>query len=114
MATKYLIDVNLPRFFSTWNNESFIHQYDLGDEWADIQIWNYAKENNLTIITKDGDFSTKMILHTPPPKVVHIRLGNMKMKQFHDVISNLWPQIAELNEDYKLINVFSDRLEGIK
>lgn len=114
MAIKYLIDVNLPRFFSVWNNRNFIHQYDLGDEWADIEIWNYAKENNLTIITKDADFSAKMILQTPPPKVVHIRLGNMKMKQFHDVISSLWSQIIELNKDYKLINVFSDRLEGIK
>lgn len=113
MPPKYLIDVNLPRFFSIWNSDWYIHQYDLGDDWSDSKIWLYAKENNLTIITKDSDFSTRVMMHTPPPKVIHIRVGNMKMKQFYDVLSGLWPGVTSLNDSYKLINVFSDRIEGI-
>jgi predicted nuclease of predicted toxin-antitoxin system len=79
---KYLIDVNLPYRFSLWKGNDYIHQTDLGDEWTDAQIWNFAKENNLTIITKDCDFSNRIIFHEPPPKVIHIRFGNMKMKDF--------------------------------
>lgn len=113
MHTKYLVDVNLPRFFSIWNSELYIHQYDLGDDWPDTEIWRYAKENNLSIITKDSDFSARIMMHTPPPKVIHVRVGNMKMKQFHDTLSILWPSVINLNEDYKLVNIFPDRIEGI-
>lgn len=113
MEHRFLIDVNLPRFFSIWNSTDYIHQVDLGDEWPDSMIWQYAKENNLTIITKDSDFSSRILLHTPPPKVIHIRLGNMKMSQFYDTINALWPEVVQLNESYKLINVFSDRIEGV-
>jgi predicted nuclease of predicted toxin-antitoxin system len=53
------------------------------------------------------------MMHTPPPKVIHVRVGNMKMKQFYDVLSDLWPGVTSLSDSYKLINVFSDRIEGI-
>lgn len=55
----FLIDVNLPYYFSIWNTDEFIHQKDINDEWSDEKIWNYAKENNLTIISKDSDFLIK-------------------------------------------------------
>ena len=67
---KFLIDVNLPYHLSIWNSDNFIHQKNINDEWFDEQIWVYAKENNLTIITKDVDFSNKMMLNNPPPKVI--------------------------------------------
>lgn len=38
----------------------------------------------------------------------------MKMNQFHEVLNRLWPEINELNKDFKLINVFIDRIEGVK
>ncbi|MEZ4821876.1 MAG: DUF5615 family PIN-like protein [Ignavibacteria bacterium] len=37
-------------------------------------MWEYAKENNLTIISKDADFSSRILIKSPPPKVIHIRL----------------------------------------
>jgi predicted nuclease of predicted toxin-antitoxin system len=39
---KYLIDVNLPYYFSLWNDEKFIHQKDNNDEAKDDEIWKYA------------------------------------------------------------------------
>ena len=110
----FLIDVNLPYYFSLWNSDSFIHQKDINDEWTDEQIWKYAQENNLTIITKDSDFSNKILLHQPPPKIIHIRFGNMKMKDFYDTISKLWDDILLLNINNKLVNVFKDRIEAFE
>ena len=109
----YLIDVNLPYYFSLWNNPDYIHQKDINDEWTDEQIWSYAEQNNLTIITKDSDFSNKIMLREPPPKVIHIRFGNMKMKKFHETLSNLWQDTITLNNEYKLVNVFIDRIEAL-
>jgi len=110
----FLIDVNLPYYFSLWNTENFVHQKDINDEWSDEQIWRYAQENDMTIITKDSDFSNKILLRQPPPKVIHIRFGNMKMKDFYDTTSKLWDDILILNESNKLVNVFKDRIEAIQ
>ena len=68
----------------------------------------------MTIITKDSDFSNKMLLHDPPPKVIHIRFGNMKMKDFYDTIIKVWDDVLILNKDYKLVNVFKDRIEAFQ
>ncbi|MHA3788570.1 DUF5615 family PIN-like protein [Flavobacterium hauense] len=110
----FLIDVNLPYYFSLWNNDAYIHQKDINDEWTDEQIWKYAQENNMTIITKDSDFSNKILLHTPPPKIIHIRFGNMKMKDFFETTSRLWEDTLILNKDHKLVNVFKDRIEAFQ
>lgn len=79
---RFLIDVNLPYYFSLWKGEDFIHQRDINDEWNDGQIWEYAKQHNLTIISKDSDFSNRILFSEPPPKVMHIRFGNLRMKAF--------------------------------
>jgi predicted nuclease of predicted toxin-antitoxin system len=110
----FIIDANLPYYFSLWNTPEFIHVKDINDEWTDEQIWTYAKTNNLTIITKDSDFSNKIIFNNPPPRVIHLRFGNMKMKPFFETITKLWDDIIEINKDHKLVNVFIDRIEGIE
>ena len=110
----FIIDANLPYCFSLWNSSEFIHVKDINDEWTDEQIWAYAKTNNLTIIAKDSDFSNKIMFNNPPPRVIHLRFGNMKMKSFFETITKLWDDIVDLNKDHKLVNVFIDRIEGIE
>ncbi len=110
---KYLIDLNLPYYFSLWNSDEFIHLKDINEKFSDEEIWAYAEKNNLTIISKDCDFSNRILFKTPPPKVIHIKFGNLKMNDFFRVLTNLWMQIQELNNNYKLVNVYSDRVEGI-
>jgi predicted nuclease of predicted toxin-antitoxin system len=110
----FIIDANLPYYFSLWNTPEFIHVKDINDEWTDEQIWAYAKINNLTIITKDSDFSNKIMFNNPPPRVIHLRFGNMKMKPFFETITKLWDDIVEINNGHKLVNVFIDRIEGIE
>ncbi len=110
---KFLIDVNLPYYFSIWNNKEYIHMIDINDTWEDNMIWEYVKKNSLVIVTKDRDFSEKILFSNPPPRVIHIKFGNVKMKQFYLLIENRWQQICKISEDYKLVNVFHDRIEGI-
>ena len=64
-----------------------MHQKDINDEWSDEKIWIYAKENNLTIISLDSDFSNKIIMSSPPPKVIHIRFGIWK-EHYLDLVAN--------------------------
>jgi len=110
---RYVIDVNLPYYFSLWRGPDYIHLRDVNDEWLDSQVWDYAREQDLTIVSKDSDFSVRALAEPPPPRVIHIRFGNLKMRAFHERISEIWPTVCELSERYRLVNVFEDRIEAI-
>ncbi|MBU1668698.1 DUF5615 family PIN-like protein [bacterium] len=110
---KYIIDANLPYYFSLWRDEAYQHVIDTDPHMKDSEIWVYAKENKLTIVTKDADFSELVLLNTPPPKVIHIKLGNMKMKAFHQAIDKIWDKVLAMSDEYKLVRVYADKIEGI-
>ena len=110
---KYIIDANLPYYFSLWNSEEYIHVIDINPQMKDSEIWEFARENNLTIITKDADFTNLALLEKSPPKVIHIKLGNMTMKEFHRAIDNIWDEVLEVSSSYKLVRVYEKEIEGI-
>src|SRR5690606_33980828 len=112
--TKFLIDVNLPRKFRFWSGEEYLHLVDLDQEWADSIVRNYAKVNDLVIITKDADFSDRIIAVEPPPKVIHFKTGNMRIQEFHNFISDNWDEIKIFSLTHKLVNVYIDRITAIK
>lgn len=81
MKPTYLIDANLPNYFDLWDSPRFAHVKDLNEKWTDEEIWEYAKRNDLIIVSKDVDFSNKIIVKNPPPKGIHIKVGNLKIKE---------------------------------
>jgi predicted nuclease of predicted toxin-antitoxin system len=111
---KFLVDVNLPYHFSLWKSDDYVHQTDIDDEWTDTQIWDHARANDLTIISKDSDFSNRSIFHQPPPKVIHVRLGNIRMREFFVAMDSVWNEVLELNRNHKLVTIFRDRIEAIE
>lgn len=109
----YLIDVNLPYYFSPWQGDEYLHLRDLGDDWTDSRVWDYAKRLSLTIVSKDTDFSDRILLSDPPPRVIHVRIGNLRMRDFHQSIAGRWESICELSRLNKLVQVFPDRIEAV-
>jgi predicted nuclease of predicted toxin-antitoxin system len=67
----------------------------------------------LVIVSKDADFSERIIMQSPPPWVVHLRFGNLRRKEFHALLARVWPQVEAFLKTHKLGNVYADRLEGI-
>jgi predicted nuclease of predicted toxin-antitoxin system len=65
------------------------------------------------IVSKDADFSDRIITQSPPPRVVHLRFGNLGRNDFHALLARILPQIETLLKSHKLVNVFADRIEGI-
>jgi predicted nuclease of predicted toxin-antitoxin system len=43
---------------------------------SDGDVWQYARDNDCIIVTKDSDFRDLSVLHGFPPRVVWLRIGN--------------------------------------
>lgn len=53
------------------------HVFLLGlDQARDSEIWNYAREHDFVLVTKDADFAELGTLHGFPPYIVWLRVGN--------------------------------------
>lgn len=55
-------------------------------EAQDIDIWNYAAENDFVIVTKDVDFQQRSLLFGHPPKVVRLRVGNCTIEMVEELL----------------------------
>ncbi len=86
---------------------NYRHVYDLDDSWTDRQIWDYAKSYDHVIVSKDADFSDWVLLSDPPPRVVHVRVGNLRMREFYTAMHRVWPQVSSLINTHKLVIVQS-------
>lgn len=110
----FLFDEHLPANIQLTPSFPVVHVSVLGTSPTDTQIWQYAKQNDLVIVTKDADFSDRLMVDSSSPKVVHLRFGNMRKRAFHAFLASVWPKIEALIGNYKLIDVYRDRIEAIK
>jgi predicted nuclease of predicted toxin-antitoxin system len=77
---KLLFDENLspklPHLVGTTYPDSR-HVRELGLKGqTDEAIWNYAKVNGFTLVSKDKDFYQRALLYGAPPKFIWLCLGN--------------------------------------
>lgn len=56
------------------------------DGYSDDKIWNYAKDNKLTIVTFDGDFFEISNLKGHPPKIIWLRIGNTTTNNIFEIL----------------------------
>ena len=110
----FLLDENLPSRLQFSPGLPVIPFSKLGEHPHDSHIWVYARRHELVIVSKDADFSDRIITQLPPPWVVHLRFGNLKRQEFHARLARVWPQVEALLKTHKLVNVYADRLEGIR
>ncbi len=70
---------------------------------SDIEIWEYAKKNDYTIVTFDADFYEINMLKGQPPKIIWLRTGNTSTNNLVKLLEDNYELIYEfiLNESYK-------------
>ncbi|MBV8781161.1 MAG: DUF5615 family PIN-like protein [Phycisphaerae bacterium] len=68
----------------------------------------------LVIVSKDADFSERIMQSVSPPWIVHLRFGNMRREHYEEMLAGLWPRIESLLPAHKLIRVYSDRIESVR
>ena len=109
----FLFDENLPARLTFTPGLPVVPLSIIGTSPTDTQVWEHARQHDLVIVTKDADFSGRIILQSPPPRVVHLRFGNLRRREFHALLARVWPQVEGLLKTHKLVNVHADRVEGV-
>jgi predicted nuclease of predicted toxin-antitoxin system len=109
----FLLDENLPHRLRFTPSQPICHASDLGSQPTDDQIWAYAQSSDLVIVTKDTDFSDRILVSDPPPWVIHLRIGNLRRRDFHNFLEQVWPRVESYLPASKLINVYLDRIETV-
>ena len=61
----------------------------------DIDIWDYARKNNLIIVTFDADFYDISLINGCLPKIIWLRTGNLATNQIVDLLRNNLLQIID-------------------
>ncbi len=77
---KLLFDQNLSDQLVTLLADLFpnsTHVKTIGlDTATDTELWDYARDNDYSIVSKDTDFRNRSVIHGYPPKVIWIKIGN--------------------------------------
>lgn len=103
---KLLFDQNLsprlPRLLADLYPGS-VHVRAVGlKEASDAEIWEYAKENALTIVSKDSDFQQHSYLFGAPPKFVWVRVGNCPVATIENLLRTHSAALHTFDQDEML------------
>jgi len=99
---KLLFDENLSFKLATRLSDVFpdsLHVRDVGMQaTVDPVVWDYAKDNDFVIVSKDADMHDMSLVLGSPPKVVWLRLGNCSTQQVEKLLRR---EFAAINLFYK-------------
>ena len=68
-------------------------------EADDPVVWQYAKEHDFVIVSKDSDFQQRSLLFGAPPKFIWLRLGNCSVEESADLLRRYSPSIHTFDLD---------------
>jgi predicted nuclease of predicted toxin-antitoxin system len=72
------------------------HVRDVGLRTStDDEIWDYAKVNAFTIVSKDTDFRERSFVRGAPPKVIWLDVGNAGTGDIIGLVQHERPRILE-------------------
>ena len=75
-----------------------VHECGLGSS-DDAAIWQYAKDNGFTIVSKDSDFQERSVLHGHPPKIIWLRATNCSSAEIESLLRAAAPIIARFIQE---------------
>ena len=103
---KLLFDENLSPKLPSRLSDLFpgsLHVRDVGMKATiDPIVWDYAKDNNLMIVSKDSDMHDLSLVFGSPPKVIWLRLGNCSTSQVENLLRRKFDAIKLFYEDQNL------------
>jgi len=62
-----------------------VREYGL-QEAEDSAVWDFAKKNEFTIVSKDSDFQQRSFLYGAPPKFIWLRVGDCPVAEIENLL----------------------------
>ena len=98
-----LFDQNLPprlveQLADLYPNSVHVSAVGLGSAF-DVAIWEYAKQHDCVIVSKDVDFSELGLVRGFPPKVLWVRRGNCSTQELEKLLRDSYDSINALCDD---------------
>ena len=89
-----------------------VHQCGLGST-DDAAIWDYAKSNGFTIVSKDSDFEERSILSGSPPKLIWIRARNCTTAEVESLLRAAFSSVKRfIQEDAETCLILGPRQDN--
>ena len=96
---KLLFDQNLSPGLAVFFAKTFAgskHLIDFKLETSDDSaVWEFAKNEGFTIVTKDNDFNNLVAFLGFPPKIIWIRRGNCSTADIRELLNSNVEKIKE-------------------
>ena len=112
MKPRLLLDANLSwRLLSVlkphYDDCFHVDKIGLRIPAKDTEIWEYAKQQELVIVTNDEDFLNLSSVYGFPPKVVLFRLGNQSNRQIAKLLILMKARIEALikSEEFGVLEI---------
>ena len=100
---KLLLDQNLSRKLVTALADLFPDSVHIAicdlDRAGDAEVWEFARAEGFSIVTKDTDFHHLALLRGPPPKVISISLGNCRTGEIEQLLRDRVDDLMEFDQD---------------
>ncbi len=88
----------IPALHELYPDSSQVFIEDL-ETASDKQIWDFAKNNTFTIVSKDSDFHKFALIYGPPPKIIWLKCDNQSNKFIQDLLLNHAETIKKFTQD---------------
>jgi predicted nuclease of predicted toxin-antitoxin system len=81
-------------------------------ESSDATVWDHAKTNGYTIVSKDADYSELAASFGIPPKLIWIQLGNCTTREVEIALRGKIIDLKNFLEDKELSTFLLTRTKG--
>lgn len=102
-SVKLLFDENVSPKLVGLLEEEFTHSahvYEVGLRGAtDRRLWDFARDNGFTIVSKDDDFRQRSFVQGAPPKVVWLQVGNAGTVAIAELLRERAPRLYRFGEE---------------
>lgn len=111
---RFLIDAHLPKgiakIFADLGHEA-IHTSELpnGNETNDQDIILIAAADGV-VVSKDEDFYQSFLLYGKPPKLIHVKVGNVRLREVTDLFTKIAPKLIDLLGQHDLLELHRDKI----